>query len=86
MEDTKPIDISELIQKNSALLDEALRVMNTQNFQIEILLNEVRAWRAFWFTPGNLERMSPVNEAVAKTNASKILRDVPGIQGSNYGV
>jgi hypothetical protein len=76
-------NVEKLIERNGKLIDEALQIMKHQAEQIQILVDEVRAWRAFWYTPGNMERMNPVTEAVAKTNASRILRDVPGIQGSN---
>lgn len=79
-------NVEKLIERNGKLIDEALQIMKHQAEQIQILVDEVRAWRAFWYTPGNMERMNPVTEAVAKTNASRILRDVPGIQGSDIGV
>ena len=81
----KEIDVAKVLERNSEIIDEALEIMKAQAEQIRILVDEVRAWRAFWYTPGNMERMNPVTEAVAKTNASRILRDVPGIQGSNIG-
>jgi len=81
----KEIDVEKVLERNLAIIDEALEIMKAQAEQIRILVDEVRAWRAFWYTPGNMERMNPVTEAVAKTNASRILRVVPGIQGSRIG-
>ena len=80
------VDIANVLEKNAAIMDEAIQIMKTQSYQIQVLVDEIRAWRAFWYTPGNMERMTPVTEAVGRTNLSQILKNVPGIQGQNIGV